>query len=65
MLYNMLHSSSCGYSCYWSNSSSSCSKASPIHVPQVIQVLQVLQVLQVVVGAPGTVAEDSRMPCRG
>ena len=55
MLFSVLHNGSCDYSCFWSYPSSSCSKASPILVPQV------LQVLQVVVGAPGTLAGHSRM----
>ena len=42
MLYIVIHISSCGYSDYWSDPSSSCFKASPILVPQVAQVLQVV-----------------------
>ena len=55
MLLSVLHSCSCDFSCCGSNPSSSSSKALPILV------LQVLQVLQMVVGAPGTLAGDSRM----
>ena len=58
MLFSVLHSGSCGFSCYGSNPSTSSSKASPILV------LQVLLVLQVVVGTPGTLDGDSRMPRR-
>ena len=50
MLFSVLHSGSCEFSCYGSNLSSSSSMASPILV------FQVLLMLQVVVGAPGTLA---------
>ena len=56
MLLSLLHSGFCGFSCHGSNPSSSSFKALPILV------LQMLLVLQVVVGAPGTLEEDSRMP---
>ena len=36
MLFSVLHSSSCDYSCFWSNPSSYCPKASPILVLQVL-----------------------------